>query len=538
MMPAGRFSFVRPVLASVFLAVFSNRIVISSQRKLPEDGQMELHAAIEQLHNRCAVYTSGPTAARLLDLAGWTASADLSKSVLLEPCVGEGAILLEGVLRLIRSQSFGGRSPTYEELKPRIKGYELHPGAVATVRGRLRSLLIAEGMSSTLAGELVEAWVCQEDFLLAPQEAATHVVANPPYVRWKNLPPLLATLYKQKLVPASTNGDLSVAFLDRMQEWASNDGRIVALISDRFLFAQYGDAFLKMTKARGWTISIADERPSDPFVKAVGAYSAIVLLTQNSSVLHSLPVTRRESARITHQDLLARYGSLYEAGCTVRVGPALGAGRTFILAENEATEVEEELVRPFVERKDLKGLEVSQCRLQVVVPYDLNGTLIEPTHWPGFQAWINERKDVLLKRSHFLDKQQYWRTIDAVPSIWSKSPKLLLPELSNKPFVTVDRTGAVPAHSLYAIWPGEWPIKVLQRVLNAGLLDLTARAEAPALKMGWMRFYKRFVMRTPLPRWEQLSSQVQERLSSSSETIFEDAFYDLFGFAPMAASSE
>lgn len=498
---------------------------------------MELHAAIEQLHNRCAVYTSRPTAARLLDLAGWTASADLSKSVLLEPCVGEGAILLEGVLRLIRSQSLNGRLLSYEELKPRIKGFELHPGAVATVSERLKALLITEGISSSLADELLEAWICEEDFLLAPQEAATHVVANPPYVRWKNLPPPLAALYKKALPPASTNGDLSVAFLDRMQGWASNDGCIVALISDRFLFAQYGDAFLKMTKSRGWTISIADERPSDPFVKAVGAYSAIVVLTQRSSVLQSLPVTRRECARITHQDLLARYGSLSEAGCMVRVGPALGAGRTFILAENEATEVEEELVRPFVERKDLKGLEVSCCRLRVVVPYDLNGTLIELSRWPGFQAWINKRKDALSKRSHF-EEQQYWRTIDAVPAIWSTGPKLLLPELSNRPFVTVDRTGAIPAHSLYAIWPGEWPIEVLQRVLNGGLLDLTARAEAPALNMGWMRFYKRFLMRTPLPKWEQLSSQVQEGLSSGSDTIFENAFYDLFGFAPITTSSE
>lgn len=499
---------------------------------------MELHAAIEQLHDRCAVYTSGPTAARLLDLAGWTADADLSQSVLLEPCVGEGAILLEGVLRLVRSQSLHGRSLSYEELRPRIKGFELHPGAVATVRGRLRTLLIEERIPSPLADKLAESWVCEEDFLLATQEAATHVVANPPYVRWKNLPPVFATLYKQKLPPASTNGDLSVAFLDRMQEWASNDGRIVALISDRWLFAQYGDAFLQVTKARGWTISIADERPSDPFVKAVGAYSAIVVLTQSSNLLQSLPVNRRENARVLHKDLLARHGSLSEAGCTVRVGPALGAGRTFILAENEATEVEEELVRPFVERKDLKGLEVSCSRLRVVVPYDLNGRLIEPHRWPGFDAWIDKRKDVLSKRSHFKDKQQYWRTIDAVPPIWSKGPKLLIPELSNKPFVTVDRTGAIPAHSLYAIWPGEWPIKILQRVLNAGLLDLTARAEAPALKMGWIRFYKRFLMRTPLPKWRQLSVQVQDGLGSDSETMFENTFYGLFGFAPMPTSSE
>lgn len=495
---------------------------------------MELHAAIEQLHDRCAVYTSSPTAARLLDLSGWTAKADLFESVLLEPCVGEGAILLEGVVRLIRSLRSNGRVLSSEALRQRIRSFELHPRAVATVRRRLRSLLADEAIPPMIADELVDAWVSEKDFLLTTPEAATHVVANPPYVRWKNLPPVLAKLYREVLPPSNTNGDLSVAFMGRMQEWASEKGRIVALTSDRWLFAQYGDAFLRETKALGWTINVADERPSEPFVKEVGAYSSIVILTRGLSAPQPLPTNDRQNALVAQQELLARHGSLEEAGCTVRVGPALGAGRTFILAENDETsEVEDELVRPFLERKDLNGLEVNHARLRVVVPYDRSGKLIEPNQWPGYHAWIERRRDVLSKRTHFAKKQQYWRTIDAVPMIWAIRPKLLMPELSNKPFVTVDRLGAIPAHSLYAIWPGEWPIEALQRVLNAGLLDLTARAEAPALKLGWMRFYKRFLMRTPLPKWSRLPAPIKDGLCSDSEALFENTFHGLFGFAPV-----
>ncbi|WP_407865432.1 Eco57I restriction-modification methylase domain-containing protein [Phyllobacterium phragmitis] len=498
---------------------------------------MELQAAIEQLHDRCAIYTSSATAARLLDYIGWNARADLSQAVLLEPCVGEGSILLEGVLRLLHSYRSHGRALTLEGLKPRIRSFELHPGAVAIVRQSLRTLLTNEGMSSHFADQLVSEWVYEQDFLLERPGRATHVAANPPYVRWKNLPPILARLYRKSLPPSSTNGDLSVAFLSKMQEWAGDNGCIAALTSDRWLFAQYGEAFLHETKSRGWTITVADERPSDPFMKAVGAYSAIVLLTRCDNPVPHLPKNKRENARAVQHELLARHGSLKEAGCIVRVGPALGAGRTFILEPDEIAEVEDELVRPFLERKDLIGSEVCSARLRVVVPYDRHGVLIDPRHWPRFTAWIDKRKEALAKRSHFRDKEQYWRTIDAVPLIWSSGPKLLMPELSNRPFVTLDRTDAIPAHSLYAIWPSEWPIKVLQRVLNAGLLDLTAQAEAPALKMGWMRFYKRFLMRTPLPKWSQLSEKAQDGLRSDCEAGFENAFRSLFGFAPLPISS-
>lgn len=140
---------------------------------------------------------------------------------------------------------------------------------------------------------------------------------------------------------------------------------------------------------------------------------------------------------------------------------------------------------------------------------------------------------MLESRSQFRNSKQYWRTIDAVPAQWSAAPKLLLPELCNKPATAIDRTGSIPAHSIYAIWSEEWPIEILQRVLDSGLLELTAKAEAPKLKLGWMRFYKRFLMRTPLPKWSNLSPTDQMSLATIGEG-FDEAFDELFGFRPGA----
>lgn len=491
---------------------------------------MGLGVAIQQLHDRCAIYTSASTASLLLDLIGWASDADLSECVLLEPCVGEGAILLEGARRLIASLRSNGRDLGKKALIPRIKGFEFHPGAARAARIALQGLLAEVGLDHELACEVAESWILARDFLLEQPLRATHVAANPPYVRWAKLPSMLAKAYREALPTAATRGDLSVAFLDRMLEWASH-GAIAALVSDRWMYAQYGQEFVRETGARGWSIQVAEERPSDPFVRSVGAYSAIVILTKTQPAASFGGSNSRVAARSLHSKLVVRYGSLQDAACDVRVGPALGAGGTFIVEPDEPIEVERELLRPFVGKQDLKEGEVTAPPLRVVIPYDRQGKLIDPACWPDFSRWAAARRETLSNRSQFRNAEQYWRTIDAVPIAWSRSPKLLLPELCRKPTVAIDHTGSIPAHSIYAIWSDEWPIDILQRVLNSGLLELTAGAEAPRLKMGWVRFYKRFLMRTPLPRWSSLSPGDQVGLAGAA---FDEVFERLFDFGPGA----
>jgi len=495
---------------------------------------MSLTAAIEELHGRCAIYTSASAANELLDLVGWTAPSNLSKSVLLEPCVGEGAILLEAARRLLASFRARNKHLNRSALQPRIKGFELHPGTARVAKKNLRRLLLEEGLAWTTASALSDAWITERDFLLEKPRYATHVVANPPYVRWVKLPEQLATIYRTALPTIATRGDVAVAFLYRMQQWAEEDGVIGALVSDRWMFAQYGSEFLENSRAHGWSIDVADERPQNPFVQQVGAYSAIVRISRRATAIEGTPVSSRATARKHHAKLLAKYGSLGDAGCLVRVGPALGAGQTFVLNHEQIVDVEPDLIHPFVNKDDLGGTETTSPRQRVVIPYDTSGKLICLEEWPGFRKWVSGHEAALRKRSHFAGTDQYWRTIDAVPEIWWGGPKLLVPELCREPIVTLDRSGCIPAHSIYAIWPGEWPVETLQRVLNSGLLHLTAIAEAPKLKHGWVRFYKRFLMRTPLPKWTSLSPDSRSNLANEDESAFQEMFEQMFGFKPGA----
>ncbi|TPL49893.1 hypothetical protein [Mesorhizobium sp. B2-4-6] len=421
---------------------------------------------------------------------------------------------------------------TRKQLAPRIQGFEFHSRTADEARRAVERVLLDADLSWPSARALSHVWVRKRDFLLQVPGQVTHVAANPPYVRWTKLPSDLAKKYRSKLPAAATNGDLAVAFLDRMLAWARPHAKVVALISDRWMFAQYGAEFRKQFQEQGWALRVVDPRPESAFVRSVGAYSAIVSLAQGGSISAVANTGPRERAKKLHAALVARHGTLAEAGCVVRVGPALGSGETFLVSPSEAGRIESELVRSFIVRQGARGEIAIASEKRVVIPYDRSGSAILLDDWPGFAAWARQHEARLKTRSHTRNGSHWWQTIDAIGTQWQQTPKLLVPELCRNPFASLDMTDSIPAHSLYAIWPGAWPAQTLQRVLNAGLLRLTATAEAPMLKQNWYRFYKRFIVRTPLPKWSSLSSPERKALEQENAAQFSRTFSALFGFVP------
>lgn len=491
---------------------------------------MNAAESVQTLHDRCAIYTSTATAEKLLDLVGWTVENDLSSAVLLEPCAGEGAILVEAARRLTASLRRHQIEISRDSLSERIISFEFHPSTATATRSRIETLLLSEGVTKATAQWLARTWLRQRDFLTADVSTATHVVANPPYVRWAKLPPSLAATYRAALRPEATRGDLAVAFIDRMLDWTKDDGEVVALVSDRWMFAQYGEGFLAQTSDRGWTLNVHEERPCNPFVRDVGVYSAIVGFRKTDKLEAAPTHFTRPRERELHGALVSLHGTIVDAGCKIRVGPALGCGHTYIVKSGASRSVEAELLRPYVGRAELVDGTTKSSGAYVVSPYDSAGKLVDLRDWPGFAKWAKRRRSILSARSCVRPGGPWWRTIDAIGLQWAQSPKLLVPELCQAPQATLDSTGAIPAHSIYAIWSTEWPVETLQRVLNAGLLKVTAEALAPQLKHGWFRFYRRFLCQTPLPKWSLLSADHQAAFSGSDPKVFRAAFLELFGF--------
>ena len=493
---------------------------------------MKITNAIMELHEKCAVYTAIPTANRLLDEIAWDSSVNLSSAVLLEPCVGEGAILKEAIERLFTSFKKFDIELTFRNLKNRIIGYEFHAPTAEHTKGVIRQLLTNNGLHFSSAKRIANYWIRCSDFLLEPPERVSHIVANPPYLRWSKLPVELSEKYRNELDPIATRGDISLAFLNQMLTWASLDAEVSVLVTDRWLFAQYGEAFRSKIADDGWYTEVVDERPENAFAQDVGAYAAIVKFSKKQRVEPGrILLTRRTKFKNHLEQLLARYGDITNSGCLIRVGPALGSGTTFVFENRDLPKVEIELVRPYVAKQHLNGTIINETCRSVVCPYDSSGSLISLADFPKFTSWVETHRNLLSSRSFVKnDADKWWRTIDAIGPIWNDQPKLLVPEMSKELISTIDTSGGIPGHSIYAIFSKEWPINALQSVLNAGLLRLTAEAEAPKLEGGWFRFYKRFLVRIPLPKWNSLDSEQKAAFLNSDSEKFGNFFADLFDF--------
>ena len=204
-----------------------------------------VESATEILHSKIGVYTRTGAVDWFLDALGWTEEADLSSCNLLEPSAGNGAFLVRAVDRLCRSFGRMGREWTFASLAPRVLGIELHPNETHEAQRRVATVLRSHHIGGDLVNRLVVTWVRNDDFLLFDFGLTrfTHIVGNPPYLRWSLIPPSLRKIYECKLPRHAAKGDYSLAFLDRAIGLLGEKGRLGFLCNDRWLYTAYAEEF-------------------------------------------------------------------------------------------------------------------------------------------------------------------------------------------------------------------------------------------------------------------------------------------------------
>ena len=190
----------------------------------------------------------------ILDAIGWRADADLSTLRLLEPAAGNGEFVVQAGERLVASCRARGIEPTIRQLRPRITAFELHAGAASEARRRVVASLQALGVQRKTAAACAGAWIRNADFLLSktPASGHTHVVGNPPYIRWSKIPPKLKSVYEARLSRQVTGGDLFLPFLDRAFHLLQPNGKCGFLCSDRWMYMAFAERF-RRNGCHGWT---------------------------------------------------------------------------------------------------------------------------------------------------------------------------------------------------------------------------------------------------------------------------------------------
>ena len=433
----------------------------------------------DKLHSLCGVYTRPEIVKRVLTHAGWTHDADLSSSRLLEPGAGDGSFLEEAVKRLIQSFIRRGLPLTVDLLRDRILAYEIVPCEASAARVKTTLVMRELGIHHSTARACAQAWIRNEDFLLARinHGVFTHIVGNPPYVRWSKLPDEIKTTYREILPKFVTKGDLILPFLHRSFEALAPKGRCVLVCSDRWRYTAYGADF----RRRWFTELKFDfqrfEEPTKVFDRNVNVQAEL------------LTAVRGRPQNSQGAQSLIRGKTLKDMGCTIQVGPALGITEAFVLGADEE-DVEHKLTHPWIHTKDVRSGTIHWSGRRVISPFDHEGNLIDLEQYPLFERRVKRFEDRLRSRYIVRTGSDWYRTIQKIqPSKWS-SPKLLIPEMAKFPRIAMDYSGSIPSHGIYVIFHCDNEIEDIYDRLKDGKLAEYLKPIAPVINGGYTRCYR------------------------------------------------
>jgi len=223
----------------------------------------------------------------------------------------------------------------------------------------------------------------------------------------------------------------------------------------------------------------------DAFIKDVNSYPTILIASKTRPQKKKRAIRKKKSK------------TLGELGYVVRVGPALGHTAAFVLERGE-DDVEPELLRPWIDGSEVQEGAIKWGGRRVIVMYGADGKLIDLKRFPKLKARLGKFKTQLKKRSIVKDGAEWFKTIDRLVSSDWKRPKILIPELAKVPRAAIDRTGKIPSHGVYAIFAADDDVDKLYGKLRGGKLAKALKGIAPKVKGGYVRCYKRFLVKVVL----------------------------------------
>jgi hypothetical protein len=443
---------------------------------------------VAAIHRKCGVYTRPLIVAKILDEVGWTTNADLSQATLLEPAVGDGAFLTEAAGRLVDSMRLAQHPLTIRTLGDRISSFEIHPREANRARENLAQVLKKRRLPAALRRGLVERWITTGDFLLTSlaDRFFSHVVGNPPYVRWSKIPVALRRRYERQLPKRMTKGDLFLPFLDLCIGYLVPGGRLGFICSNRWRFMAFAEEF---RNKRLPEIEVEYEQTleaDEAYRREVDVYPSLVVMRRRARATRSGDKRKATKTR-----------TLREAGYVVRVGPALGCTSAYVLGPEE-DDVEPELLVPWFDGGEIEEGKILWRGRRVMALHDADGRLRVLRDYPGAAKRLRRHHERLKERATVKAGTVWYSPIDRVmTNIWAR-PKLVIPELAKVPRLAIDRSGSIPSHGVYAIFAPHDDLTSLHDLLKDGGLSRALEKIAPRVKGGYIRCYRKFLDRISL----------------------------------------
>jgi SAM-dependent methyltransferase len=470
------------------------------------------------------VFTSPEVVSFMLDLVGYTADRDLSKTSILEPSCGEGEFVVEITRRLWESsQRFGFDLST--AFQSNVFAFDIDESKIASCHSRIAKL----GLSLPLEGNIRQA-----DFLTTGIQSFDVVVGNPPYIRYEQIPAELLSSYKQQFHTFHYRADLYILFFEKTLMHLNPGGRHCFICSNRWLKNEYGK------KLRGWIAQsfrlesiVSLEKATDAFQEDVLAYPAITLISNarpgssfSFSELTSISQLGKDTGRSLPAPVLADWSSVFnrvqsddtlvtieEMGFMVGIGVATGADSIFI-AKDLPSMVEKELLLPALNARDMSGNRLQWSGQYLLNPYKPNGELINLEDYPQAAAYLISHREALQKR-HVAKKNpgKWYKTIDRIIPALKDSPKVLLPDISGNQLIFVDDGRFYPQHNLYYITGGSLrKLQLLSAMLMSDYVKSQLLSITNCMNGGYPRWQSQYLRKLVMPDVNAIEESLAERL--------------------------
>lgn len=488
----------------------------------------------------------------ILDLAGYSASADLGSKALLEPSCGNGAFLLAAASRLLASAHLHRRNPA--TLGNALASFDIDEGRVMETRQALLSLLAANDLVGSAAQALVQGWVSHADFLLAPFDRKfDFVVGNPPYIRIEQFSPELQGEYRRRFSTIFDRADLYVAFIERGLDLLNEIGVLSFICADRWTLNQYGRRLRGFISSRFHVHTYVDLHTASPFESSVVAYPSIFVIgpasvsqTQVASLSTADPGECAELSRSIrtgsgqskvsvyddwfvgeapwvlsspdHLRILRRLEAQFplleqDGRATVRIGVATGCDSVYVVPAS--LDVEPDRLVPLVKREDIHRGQITDAR-RCVINTSADKGLIQLGEFPRLAAYFASNSDSVRARRVSKDNRVGWfRTIDRVHTALVRCPKLLIPDIAGANEVAYDEGRFYPHHNLYFVTSDYWDLEVLGGLLSSRVSLFFVWSYAVKMRGGYLRFQAQYLRRIRVPDPRSLSPHLQDGLRSA-----------------------
>jgi hypothetical protein len=501
------------------------------------------------LEPKGVVYTKPWVVELLLDLAGYTFSANLVDAVAVEPAAGDGAFLGLMIERLADSCERLGRPMS--DCRESLIAYELDEASAERAQALAVEVLTGRGVRPSIAESLAHAWVRTGDYLFDSMSVeADFVIGNPPYVRLEEIPEETALLYRDAYRTMYGRADLYVAFFEGALRQLKEGGTCAYICADRWMRNQYGAELRELITSAFAVDVVLEMHTANAFQDEVDAYPAITVIRRQmqgaaivasagpeventpsgelaASLLGSangkqaaLPVGLR-AARVAkwfkgsdpwpcHSPeqlaLLRRLEedfSPLEENARVGIGVATGNDSVFITKDTRL--VEPSRLLKLAMAKDIRSGKMEWSGHYLVDPWNCDG-LVTLDKYPRLRVYFEAHATDLKKRHTAIKSAHAWyKTIDRVTHALTAKPKLYIADIKNILEPVLDNGETYPHHNLYFIQSDVWDLEVLGGLLMSAIGHFFVESYGVRMRGGYFRFQAQYLRRIRVPSPDALS---------------------------------